>query len=519
MTLAALQPSMLELIQEYLRCSTGNIFITSLDNAETVASIAERYSDRPLVQWDIARGMIGLNSAGQKAIQALMPPADEITGQAPNPKALTTNPVDALGLADRLPRGTLSFWLNLQLYLPSEAVQQAYWNLRDSNKASLRCAIGVGPAVDMPPTLAQDVVILDEPAPTSAVLETLVETNRASFNKSQKQKGGGEIAKYDPAVRARAADAVLGLSAFAADQAIAVNTTSSGINIPGLWNAKIAKIGQIKGMGIHRGGETFAGYIGNDYAKYVITRIINGRMGIKGLWLFDEIDKDFAGNVGDNTGVSQELHGKLLQLIQDLDIPCILLAGVWGSGKTELIKCARNAAEGGEIAMMKASLSEMKSGVVGSTMTAFLTAWKTGMALSGNRPLLAFTCNSLKPLSPEFMSRMMVRLFFEVPDAANVAGLWKTFMRSYELRNQELPDSTGWVGREVRACCRLASQLEIPLIEAAKSIVPQTIASRVKLNAMRLEASGALIDAITGGPYIWKDQPELPPGRERAFDN
>ena len=37
---------------------------------------------------------------------------------------------------------------------------------------------------------------------------------------------------------------------------------------------------------------------------------------------------------------------------------------------------------------------------------------------------------------------------------------------------QRLPDDESWTGAEVRACCRLAALLDLPLIQAAQNVVP-----------------------------------------------
>lgn len=515
-----------EMLKEMLRCGTPIVPISTLDPGETMATIVERLTDvdgktgtRPFIMWDITRGHQGINELGRQSLVRALPPPDPATGEEVNVKALTMNPVDALSIADKFAPKTILFFIFGHLYLQSEAVQQAIWNLRDRNKQMGRCLIPLAPAYDWPATLAQDVMPIDEPAPSRAILEGLAEQNRLAYNKSLR-KGGTPLEKYDPEVYKRGAEAALGLSASAADQAFALNTTEKGLNVSGLWDAKIGKIGQLKGMSVYRGKETLENYVGYEYVVRTMLGIVNGKLDPGGLWVWDEIDKDFAGNAGDNTGVSQELHGEILKFINDLDIPCFLLAGVWGTGKTELIKCLRNAGTGGERAMLMSSLAKMKSGIVGSSMTTLQTGLKTGMAITGNRPAMFFTANSLAPLSPEFRSRMMIEFFFEQPSDPQVEALWKTYMRKFELPKQPIPESTGWVGREVRKCCRLASVLGISLAEAARGIIPQTIASARKLNAMRLEANNSLVDANVGGPYVYKAPGgELPPGRERAFDN
>jgi len=38
--------------------------------------------------------------------------------------------------------------------------------------------------------------------------------------------------------------------------------------------------------------------------------------------------------------------------------------------------------------------------------------------------------------------------------------------------NCSRPDDTNWTGAEVKSCCRLASLLDVPLVQAAQNVVP-----------------------------------------------
>lgn len=511
--MAQVSMTLLDQLKDALRVSTPLVAINTPDPTETIDAIFQALqSDRAFTQWDIVNGLKGLNKAGVSEIMSQMPKGDEFGGASP--QALTSNPTDALRFVDNFSDRTVTFMHNAQLYLPSEQVQQAIWNLRDTNKARLRMLIMLSPTFQLPANLAQDVLLLDEPLPGTAQLIRIVQDNRDFFNRAQKKKGLPELPELDPDVVDRAADASRGLSPFAADQSIAMNITDKGINITGLWNRNINMVGQNKGLSVHRGAERYTDYIGNENAKFMTAGFVNGRKRPKGIVLWDEIEKDFAGNRGDNTGVSQEFHGKLLSVIEDYAIDCMLFAGVWGSGKTYLAKAARNEAKGGEIAMIKASLSEMKSGIVGSSMSNLMTAIKTIMALCANQPLFIFTCNSMQPLSPEFKSRLKVKMFFDLPGESETEALWSTYMRTYELPKQPIPLSVGWTGRDVRNCCDLAWSLNITLENAARSIVPQAIASRDKLALIRQEASGALISAAEPGLYYYKGEADTPRGRQ-----
>ena len=38
--------------------------------------------------------------------------------------------------------------------------------------------------------------------------------------------------------------------------------------------------------------------------------------------------------------------------------------------------------------------------------------------------------------------------------------------------NCSRPDDTNWTGAEIKSCCRLASLLDVPLVQAAQNVVP-----------------------------------------------
>ena len=47
--------------------------------------------------------------------------------------------------------------------------------------------------------------------------------------------------------------------------------------------------------------------------------------------------------------------------------------------------------------------------------------------------------------------------------------------RSMPTANCSRPDDTNWTGAEIKSCCRLASLLDVPLIQAAQNVVPVAV--------------------------------------------
>ena len=74
--------------------------------------------------------------------------------------------------------------------------------------------------------------------------------------------------------------------------------------------------------------------------------------------------------------------------------------------------------------------------------------------------------------------------------------------------NCSRPDDTNWTGAEIKSCCRLASLLDVPLIQAAQNVVPVAVTAGDKIEGLRQWASGRCLSADRAGAYS--------PDQERA---
>ena len=67
--------------------------------------------------------------------------------------------------------------------------------------------------------------------------------------------------------------------------------------------------------------------------------------------------------------------------------------------------------------------------------------------------------------------------------------------------NQARPDDCNWTGAEIKSCCRLASLLDVPLVQAAQNVVPVAVTSSDKIEGLRQWASGRCLSADRAGVY------------------
>jgi hypothetical protein len=67
--------------------------------------------------------------------------------------------------------------------------------------------------------------------------------------------------------------------------------------------------------------------------------------------------------------------------------------------------------------------------------------------------------------------------------------------------NCSRPDDTHWTGAENKSCCRLASLLDVPLVQAAQNVVPVAVTAGDKIESLRQWASGRCLSVNRAGVY------------------
>jgi hypothetical protein len=92
--------------------------------------------------------------------------------------------------------------------------------------------------------------------------------------------------------------------------------------------------------------------------------------------------------------------------------------------------------------------------------------------------------------------------FVDLPGRDQKDGIWGIYTESYGLdAKQARPDDTNWTGAEIKSCCRLASLLDVPLVQAAQNVVPVAVTAGDKIEGLRQWASGRCLSADRVGVY------------------
>jgi hypothetical protein len=80
--------------------------------------------------------------------------------------------------------------------------------------------------------------------------------------------------------------------------------------------------------------------------------------------------------------------------------------------------------------------------------------------------------------------------------------------------NCSRPDDTNWTGAKIKSCYRLASLLDVPLVQAAQTGVPVAVTVGDKIEGLRQWASGRCLSADQAELY---SRSEVGAGRVRRL--
>jgi SpoVK/Ycf46/Vps4 family AAA+-type ATPase len=119
-------------------------------------------------------------------------------------------------------------------------------------------------------------------------------------------------------------------------------------------------------------------------------------------------------------------------------------------------------------------------------------------------------------LPPEFgrSERFDAIFFIDLPGQEEKQAIWNIYLAQFEIdRSQRLPNDENWSGAEIRACCRLAALLDLPLAQAAHNIVPIAVTAAESVERLRAWASGRCLDASR--PVIYSSSAASAAGRPR----
>lgn len=496
--------TMMEHWQAALRAGTPLVKIVTTDIVSTIRSIVLNpdTAQSPMLLWDCSKGLTALNQPAQAVHKAIGALGSEATS--------FTDPVTTLQKANLLPADTILFMSNLHLFMKDPIVVQGIWNLRDPFKASSRVLVLVGNSSSpLPPEIASDVLVLDEPLPDEKKLIQLVHETYNALNTVLKQRKEKPLPPPEEKTVVRVVEAISGLPFFPAEQVVSESTNKAGIDIDQCWERKRQQIEQCRGLSIHRGLEKFSDITGLMNAKGYHLLRGGGPLRRRGVVFIDELDKHMAGFGAVGTGdTTTEMAGVLLTEMEDTNAEGSLFLGIAGGGKTLLGRAIAN--EWG-VPCINFDMSGMKASHVGESGDNIRNALKVVRAITQDCAYYVATCNRIESLPPEMRRRFRnATFFFDLMTRPEKDAAWELYMNKkwhpdqdpkYKVKG-ERPVDTGWTAAEIRNCCYNAYVLNCSLEEASKYIIPISISAKEQIVELRRQADKRFISASYPGEYM-----------------
>lgn len=476
--------SLSQRLAEYVAAAFTGLWIQSYEHEDALAEISRLCQERKwsLASWDIDRGL----QLGASA--------------APNAPAAASDPLAAIKSVNALSDPDSSALLvlpNFHKFLAGAEVIQALAHQIQLGKTNCTFMVILSSVVQIPVELERQFIVLEHELPSR---EQLAQIARGVATEP------GEMPKDSDLDRLL--DAAAGLTRYEAEGAFSLSLARHNRLEPeSIWELKTQALKKSGLLTLHRGGESFDDLGGLEALKAFCTKALADSPGgdhtvrPRGILLLGvpgsgksalakalgnqtgrpTLVMDVGALLGSLVGQSESNTRQALR-IADAMAPCVLfldevekaLSGVASSGQTD-------------------------SGVSARLFGSFLT-W-----LSDHQSdvFVIATCNDISKLPPEFSraERFDGVFFVDLPTAVERQCIWEMYLKKFGLSQQALPKDDDWTGAEIRACCRLARLLQIPLKEAAGNVVPVAVTAAESVERLRNWAAGRCLSAHQAGIY------------------
>jgi len=443
----------------------------------------------PIVRWDAAQGLQGVNRLGTQRLTEAAGVTDDL-----QLLQATVDPVNALRLVHRLPDHTIACFLNLHRYLQQADVVQAVWNCRDVFKRNFRTLVLLSPSFEAPLELVHDILIWEEPYPTD---EEMLRITRRLYEAAQRALPEAEGLR-------RIFDALRGLPAFSIEQALALSLTARDLDFEQLWQQKVQFIRSTHGLSFSTGRETFADIGGLDQAKRAMALRFQGPQPPKVIVRIEEIDRATAGaskgGGTDSSGVAQDAMQVLLTALEDEGWDGMLCLGPAGTGKTYFSKAVGPTFG---CPTLTADLGATRSKYVGDSEANVRGMVRAIKAIAGPDAFVIASVNSVETMDPALIRRFRAgRWFFDLCTPEERPPIWTIQRARYRIPEDEpLPPDERFTGADIRNVCEQAHKLGVTLIQATEYTVPVALADPDGMRRLQEAAHLRFLSASYPGPY------------------
>jgi hypothetical protein len=464
-------------ITDYINAAFAGVWVQTHEPDEAEREIVQqaRQNKWKVAVWDIAGG---LRLPGNPGTQA------DVAGE----------PIAALRALPAMAEkdGTAILLMhNFHRFLNNPEVVQNTFTQLVVGKKQRTFIVVLSPVVQIPVELEKLFVVLEHPLPDRAQLERIA--REILSDRPNDLPTGGALT--------RVLDAAAGLTRYEAEGAFALSISRHDqIRPECVWELKAQTLKKNNLLTLHRGQDSFDALGGLSNLKDFCKRALQAGKQVKprGVLLLGVSGTGksaFAKALGNETGRPTLL----------LDIGS-LMGSLMGQSEGNLRTALRIADAMSPCVLFVDELEKALSGVgsqgdsgVSSRLFGNLLTW-----LSDHESDVFFvgTSNDISKLPPEFAraERFDGVFFLDLPNAAEKETIWTLYRNFFAIpESQHKPDDSSWTGAEIRACCRLAALLDVPLTQASGNVVPVAVTAAESVEKLRTWASGRCLCANNPG--------------------
>ncbi|MCA9123922.1 MAG: AAA family ATPase [Planctomycetaceae bacterium] len=470
-----------EQLAEYVRACFAGVWLESHEHEDAILEIAQLcHRERwQFAQWDVEQGV-------------------RTTGE--QPAVPITDPLAAIRMANEMsdPETVCVLVLaNMHRFLGSAEIVQAMARQLHLGKQNRTTLIILSPVIQLPAELEKLFVILQHELPDGSQLEEIA---RGVATEESELPATDELS--------RVLESAAGLTRYEAENAFSLSLVRHGcLRADVVWDLKAQTLKKSGLVGLHAGPERFDQLGGLDNLKAFCLRAMrhqgsrDAKLRPRGVLLLSPPGcgkSQFAKSLGNETG----------RPTLTLDIGR-LMGSLVGESEGNIRRALRIADAMSPCVLFCDELDKGLSGVAGNATTdsgvsaRLFGHFLTWLSDRESDVFVVATANDISKLPPEFAraERFDATFFVDLPNAEQRRIIWQIYLEQFQLDDQALPDDDLWTGAEVRACCRLAALLDVPLLQAANNIVPVAITARESVDRLRAWAEGRCLSAAESGIY------------------
>jgi len=472
-------------LHEYISACFTGIWIESHEHQDALAEIAQlcRAESWALATWDIDQG---LRQPGQAA--------QPVEAGASDPLAA----IHSLSSLASSNGAALLVLTNFHRFLGSAEIVQALIHQIMAGKQNRTFVVVLSPVVQIPTELEKLMVVVEHALPSRSQLEEIA---RSIATEPDELSSGPQLATV--------LDASAGLTRYEAEAAYSLSLVRHGrIAADAIWELKTGMLKKSGLLSLHQSCEDFTSLGGLTALKAFCKRSLlhsgpesshKRPRGVLLLGVPGTGKSAFAKALGRETGRPTVV----------LDVGA-LLGSLVGQSEQNIRQALRVADAMAPAILFIDECEKDLSGAAGSGQTdSGVSARLFGSLLTWMNDhtsdvYLVATCNDISKLPAEFSraERFDGIFFLNLPGHVEKAGIWRMYLELFQLHaSQRLPNDDHWTGAEIRACCRLAALLDLPLVQAAQNVVPVAVTAAESVERLRNWASGRCLSADLPGIY------------------